>query len=30
LQFSSTHLPRLIGVVTWGRKPLPEVLKEEK
>ncbi len=29
LQFSSTHLPRLIAVASWGKKPLPDVLKEK-
>ncbi|MCK5833377.1 hypothetical protein KAH81_06880 [bacterium] len=30
LQFSSTHLPRIIAVASWGKEPLPEVLKEEE
>ena len=29
LQFSSTHLPRLVAAAKWGREPLPNVLKEK-
>ncbi|HHS50059.1 MAG TPA: hypothetical protein ENN07_02975 [candidate division Zixibacteria bacterium] len=30
LQFSSTHLPRLIAVASFGKKPLPDILRKDE